>query len=75
MIKEMEENLCRSLGRTRRRGNMIGEGRDSSLPSTKAVLIQINKINFLKMNLREKTLCEKGEYTNPMLGMQRRQYL
>jgi hypothetical protein len=61
MSKEREENLCRNLGKIRRKRNMVKEGRDSNILSSEVVLIQISKINLLKMNPRGKTSWEKGE--------------
>jgi hypothetical protein len=68
MSKEREENICRNIGRIRRRRNLIREGRDSNLLSTEIVLIQINKINLLRMNPRGKTPWEKGEYHQTNVG-------
>jgi hypothetical protein len=61
MSKEREDNICKSLGRIRRRRNMIREGRDSNLLSIETILIKINKISLLRMNPRRKTPWEKGE--------------
>jgi hypothetical protein len=67
----MEENTYRSLGRIRRKRNIIREGKDSNLLSTEIVLIKISKIKLLRKNPRENIFfCEKGKTTNPMLGMQ-----
>jgi hypothetical protein len=43
MSKERAENLCKNLGKIRRKRNLIKEGKDSNLFSTKIVQIQINK--------------------------------
>jgi len=59
--KGREEKICTSIGRTRRKINLIREGKDSNLPSTKLSLIKINKISLLKMNPRDNTPLGKGK--------------
>jgi hypothetical protein len=61
MSKARAENLCRNIGRKRRRRNIMRGGRDSNLLSTEELLTQINKIILLRMSPRGKTPWEKGE--------------
>jgi hypothetical protein len=61
MIKARAMNICKNIGRIRRRKKLIRGGKDSNLLSTKTIQIQINMINQLRINLRENTPWEKGE--------------
>jgi hypothetical protein len=62
MRKEREDILCRSLGRIRRRRSLIREIKDSNLLSIEIAQIKIILTSMLRMNPREKTPWEKGEY-------------
>jgi hypothetical protein len=61
MIKGMEENPCRNIGRIRRRINLIRERKDSNLLSIEITQIKIIPTSILGMNPRENTPWEKGE--------------
>jgi hypothetical protein len=61
MSKEKEKDACINIGRIRIRRNMIKQGMDSNLLSTKIIQIQINKNNLLRMNPRRNTMLEKEE--------------
>jgi hypothetical protein len=68
MRKEGVENICKSIGRIRRRGSMIKEGRDSNLLSIETSIIKINNIIPLRMNPRGKTPWEKWEDNQSNFG-------
>jgi hypothetical protein len=68
MSKAREENICKRLGRIRRRICLIKEGRDSNLLSTEASLIKISKINQISKNPRRKSPWEKREYHQYNVG-------
>ena len=61
MSKAREENPCRNLGRTRKMLNLVRGGKDSNLPSIGMSLIEIIKINMLRVNEKKKTPWEKGD--------------
>jgi hypothetical protein len=56
MSKEKVDNLFTILGRIRIRINYIREERDANLLLIEVVLIQIKKINLLRVNPRGRTL-------------------
>jgi hypothetical protein len=60
LYESRENNLYKSLGRKRRRRNMIKEGRDSKILSIEIILIQINKIIILRMNRKGRSLGKRG---------------
>jgi len=61
MRKVRENNLLINIGRIRRRRDIIKEGRDSNLLSTKIVLIQINKIDMLSFFIIARAwICIQG---------------
>jgi hypothetical protein len=70
MSKARAEIPCITLGRIRIRKSVIRGGRDSNLLSIEMSLIEISKIDMLRMIPRNKTPWEKGNTTNPMFGME-----
>jgi hypothetical protein len=72
MSKARAKNPYRNIGKIRRRRSLIRGGKDSNLPSIGISLIEIIKINMLRVNPRKKTPWEKGKTTKPMMGMQGR---
>jgi hypothetical protein len=61
MSKAREENPYKNLGRIRRMISLTKGGKYSNLPSIGMSLIEIIKINMLRVNPRKKTPWEKGE--------------
>jgi hypothetical protein len=61
MRKDMEENPYINLGRIRGRRSPIRGENDSNLLSLRMILIEIIKINMLRVNPRKNTPWEKGE--------------
>jgi hypothetical protein len=61
MSKAREENPYRNLGRIRRSRSPIRGGKDSNLPSIGMSLVEIIKINIIRVNPRKNTPWEKWE--------------
>jgi hypothetical protein len=60
MSKERVENICKSLGRIRRRRSLIREGRDSNLLSTETTLIKSTRSVYKNESKKEDSLGKRG---------------